>query len=78
MGHVYSSVPSIFLSAGDSFLEAIWIKKLVTFHICVNFPEALLVEVCFTAPNQQTSFRKRQHIQTKQPFDFRIISHCWT
>lgn len=67
MGNGYCSLPLIFVSAGDTFLEAIWIKKLVTLHICVNFPTALLVEMLFTAQNQQASLRELQHIQTKHP-----------
>lgn len=67
MGNGHCSLSLIFVSAGDTFLEAIWIKKLVTFHICVNFPAALLVKMLFTAQNQQTPFRELQHIQTKHP-----------
>lgn len=72
--------PLFFLSAGDGFLEAIWMKNLVTFlFLSSNFQQTLQVEMLSTlAPKtSQHRFASCSTSKLNTRVDFIIISHCW-
>lgn len=67
-----------FLSAGDSFLEAIWIKKLVNFYFWVKISSSASGRDALHYPKtSQHRFASCSTSKLNTHVDFIIISHCW-